>query len=157
MTTTATTIQPGDVYCPRCRSTQIQVLHRQESWELECQSSSCGNRWDWAYDYERHDWVWQESRRPNPGCLWCGTCNIELLRVSGLPAVDGVSPGIWACGREACRRTWVGSFAVARFTADGPLRMSRWTIRVPTPLVPFTWLADDGAPLIRWGAGTLPR
>ncbi|MCA1841649.1 MAG: hypothetical protein LC792_00400 [Actinobacteria bacterium] len=142
-------IRLGDVYCPRCLSQQLAFTATQDGFDWECQDRLCGHRWDWSYDEQAMDWVWPEGQRPTPGCPWCGTCNIRCLIGDPWGSSDHWD---WVCRRQACERRWLGRFT--RNTATG---VTRWLIRIPTRLVPFTWLADDGAPLVRWGAGTIPR
>jgi transposase-like protein len=133
MSDIAWTIRGGDVYCPFCGDSSIAVDFTFEDHFWFC--DRCRRQWKW--DHNGVDWVWPDDvPKPTPGCPWCGTQNIR----GGL-VFDQF--GTWYCQREMCGKSWVGAFTVARFTKDGPLCMSRWTIRIPARDVPFRRTLDN--------------
>lgn len=139
-------IQPGDVYCPFCKSQTIMVEIARETNEWCC--DRCPARWNW--DHNGIDWIWPQDvperyrgylypndiEKRTPGCPWCGTQNIDVMHtLSDRPD--------WRCLRQACANVWTGTFVVTQFVKGGKWRVSRWLIKVPTRLVPFRRTLDN--------------
>lgn len=153
--------RPGDVYCPYClgaiESIDFQPSSYSKAGEITFNCVRCG---PFEHPHEadsegRFAWSWNtEHPRPNPGCPWCGTCNITSDSVT----YRGYGPfhSYWKCYRESCGRNWIGYWTLYRRTTK-PDRV-RWTIRLRAGDVPFTWIDDTGAPVVHWGpegTGTL--
>lgn len=131
---TSATVQPGDVYCTYCLSERISMhLLSSNSPDWDCEG--CGRTFTQPFHADengRFAWTWSDEHpRPNPGCPWCGTCNIRGVHVMSR------GDGQFVCLRRSCGKTWRGGFTATRFTQDGPIRMSRWTIRVPVSEIPW--------------------
>lgn len=117
-------IGTGDVYCPRCLGEWIEYSISADREAFSC--DSCGPiQTPHLIDADgRFWWGWNERNpAPNPGCPWCGTCNIGW---SG-----AAEPSFWWCKRSACRAAWRGHWTLY------PSGRMRWTLRVPTRDVPW--------------------
>ena len=130
-------MQPGDVYCPNCQSELLTMWVGSNSlWQFTCEGCGLGFEHPFRADADgRFEWIWDaEHPKPNPGCPWCGTCNIYAHSWLGGENYT------WRCNRQSCEKFWRG-----RWTRHGSAhnwRDDRWTIRVPVSEVP-------------WASGTL--
>lgn len=126
--------QPGDVYCVFCLSERISMRierHDIPTWDcLECKKSF---EQDFQGDEDgRFSWIWSDEHpAPNPGCPWCGTCNIRGVHVTSR------GDGQFVCRRQSCGKTWRGGFTLYDFRKSGGLRYFRWRIHVPVESVPW--------------------
>lgn len=143
----------GDVYCPTCRSTDLEFTMDWDGLRWSCPRVLCPPI-TMDYDVLAMDWAWPDHGRPNAGCPWCHSCNIRVVigdYYPPMPPAPGhASPSLWACGRSSCGQTWAGSYT--RFLSLDGSKRDRWLIRVPTRLVPFTWIDDTGQPIAAWAS-----
>jgi transposase-like protein len=129
-------IKPGDVYCPHCLSERISMrIERGDVPAWDCEG--CHREYEHPFHADedgRFAWTWDaEHPQPNPGCPWCGTCNIRGVHVVSR------GDGQYVCRRESCGKTWRGGFNV---TESGSF--SHWLVRVPVGSVPWaSGTADD--------------
>jgi hypothetical protein len=137
----------GDMYCPRCMGDRMELNIERGELSWVCAEDNCGQVTTMEYDVQARDWAWPEGQRPNIGCPWCRTCNIH-------PVAPWDGQDLWACGRATCHKVWRG-FWTRYLSTDAPPR-DRWTIRIPTRLVPFTWVAGNGEPIAAWASADAP-
>lgn len=114
---------PGDVYCVRCLGERLSMrLERGDEPTWDCDDCHRTFTHPFHADAEgRFAWTWDEKHpKPNPGCPWCGTCNIRGVFVTSR------GDGEFSCQRQSCRKFWRGGF-----TGD------RWKLHVPVGTVPW--------------------
>lgn len=125
-------IRQGDLYCPKCLSSQVDWQIWGSKVLIEC-TSYCGTlRWPYDSDAEgRFTWLWDDEHpAPNPGCPWCESRNITTRAIT---IEDG-----WRCMRATCGRTWRGTWT----RKNNDWRTDRWLIQVPVATVP--WWSTSG-------------
>lgn len=129
------TVRPGDLYCPRCLGAYIEMWVSGSGLSWDCRR--CG-RFEHPYGTDsesRFEWKWDENHpKPNPGCPWCGSCNIAMgkdWKPSGNYPTFHV---YWWCNRLSCRANWLGYWTLFAET-----NLARWTIRVPVQSVPWVY------------------
>lgn len=113
-----TPVRSGDLYCPFCirQNGNVGMDFTAEDHFWTCSYCHCV----WRWDHDGTDWIYPDGRKPNPGCPWCGTANIDVA----------IGTRNWRCRREMCGRTWRGSWKQFRNGSR------RWTIRIPVDDVP---------------------
>lgn len=121
------TIGPGDIYCPHCLRPIEEFTADSDGYVFQCRFHG-EIQHPFTVDADgRFWWDWDEKHpKPNPGCPWCGTCNIS----AGSWRVG--KHVYWWCNRTACRSEWHGSWKLWPDTGE-----MRWMIHVPFVDVPW--------------------
>lgn len=131
---------PGDVYCPFCLGEPLDMLVTDGNLFWSCVGQPGCGRQEFQHPYDadadgRFTWVWSDKYpKPNPGCPWCGSCNIRGV------FVESRGDAQFICRRESCRTMWRGEW-VRQGSSDN-WQADRWKIHVPVESVPWasgTW------------------
>lgn len=134
-----------DVYCPLCLGGPVTMRYNLGDSLCMFECEGCGSDFEHSFHVDDDGWftwVWDEQHpKPNPGCPWCGTCNIRAIYVASQQIAH------FSCRRSGCMKTWRGGW----ITKDG---QTRWKLRVPVESVP--WASGTVADLECWRRVGIP-